>query len=379
MAYNIWEEYIMANFHNVYPVVTNLFLFIALSYSFCIFVFFSFFFVKMRKVIYFFLIICLHSNVGWHPFFVFFCGVSGLYVKELQVGNYYICNLKDYANETCTVNYDYNKMIKLLCPINKSYEEYDDRYCFKFIGIRDRLVINNQEEPIMDTLPGIIIENLNMFDRYNVGIYMPFYVKEDITIVCTCESSKDNEAITPYLKIHVKANNSFNKEGEFIKGCDYGNNKGKHQFLTNTLKQEENFLCEINANPGEVVGMNCINFEEYTTTTTINNKKKKHQNKNNKNNFDVIQLRPPHCFSNVSISMSFLRVVTMNVNNLLPEAKYYPEVYSFPKDKKFQKYSTISYLWIPENVPHDILFYCHCNFPQGKGIGLFNINKTVES
>ncbi|KOB87885.1 hypothetical protein PFDG_03996 [Plasmodium falciparum Dd2] len=218
-----------------------------------------------------------------------------------------------------------------------------------------------------------------MFDRYNVGIYMPFYVKEDITIVCTCESSKDSEAITPYLKIHVKANNSFNKEGEFIKGCDYGNNKGKHQFLTNTLKQEENFLCEINANPGEVVGMNCINFEEYTTTTTINNKKKKHQNKNNKNNFDVIQLRPPHCFSNVSISMSFLRVVTMNVNNLLPEAKYYPEVYSFPKDKKFQKYSTISYLWIPENVPHDILFYCHCNFPQGKGIGLFNINKTVES
>ncbi|CRG98115.1 6-cysteine protein, putative [Plasmodium gallinaceum] len=311
--------------------------------------FFFFFFYKMKKSFYFSIVVYLCFFL-YNPIYM-------LDVKVLEVGNYYICNLKDYPTENCTVNYDYNKITKLLCPIDSVKKVgYNPSYCFKYLGVKDTLIINNREEKIYETLPGIILENVIKYGRNHLSIYAPFYVKEDVTIVCTCDHSNGDENITPYIKINLRTKNSFNNNEEYIKGCDYGNNKGKYKFLTKTMSQKENFTCEIEAAGGDVVGINCNNY--------------------NSNNFKGIQILPPTCFGTVSFSLSTLNFVTMNINNLLPDAKYFPEFSSSEKDKNFQKFSTTSYLWIPEKVPHEITFFCYCKYSYGVGVAIYNIKKS---
>ncbi|CRG98531.1 6-cysteine protein, putative [Plasmodium relictum] len=296
-----------------------------------------------------------YSLLVIYIYFFSYYTIYMLDVKELKIGDYYICNLKDYPTGNCEVNYDYNKAIKLLCPINRANNDYNSSYCFKYLGIKDKLIINNKEEEIHQTLPGIILENIIKFNRNHLGIYAPFYVKEDVAIVCTCDQS-NKEGITPYIKIVLKTKKSYNSNEDYIKGCDYGNNKGKQQFLTKTMSQRESFICEIDATGGDVVGINCNNY--------------------NDKNFKGIQILPPTCFGTVSFSVSSLNLVTMNINNLIPDAKYYPEFSSFDKDKNFQKFSTTSYLWIPENVHYDVTFLCYCKYSYGVGVAIYNIKKN---
>ncbi|SBT31620.1 6-cysteine protein (P36) [Plasmodium ovale wallikeri] len=285
-----------------------------------------------------------------------------IYLKEVRIGNYYICNLKDYSKEYCLVDHDYDKTIKLLCPINnddnKKKQIYDSSYCFKYIGIKDGLIINNKQETIYETLPGIILTNEVNFDRYNLSIYAPFNVKEDVTIVCICDSPKENKGITPFIQINIKNTNNLNtSNGNYVKGCDYGNNKGKLQFLTQPVSHTNSLICEVEAFPGDIIGINCNNYT---------NKKK-----------EDIYLEPSNCFATVYFSMHSLNFVRTHIDNILPDAKYYPDLSSLPKDKNFQKFST-SYLWIPEEVSHDFLLYCYCSFPTGRGVAIYHIVKNAQ-
>ncbi|EUD64833.1 hypothetical protein C922_04780 [Plasmodium inui San Antonio 1] len=314
----------------------------------------------MRKVFYSLLVsICICLCV--------YSPVYGLYFKEIELGNYYICNLDDYPKESCVVDYDPNKIIKLLCPIVHTEGEhmntYNSSYCFRYKGIKDRLIISNNEEPIYRTLPGIILENQILYDRYNLGIYtMPFKLKEDMSIVCVCDTKKEYKGITPYIKINIKKSNNILGEDsadEHIKGCDFGNNQGEHQFLTSPQSHEEKPMCEIQANPGDIVGINCIN-----------------SNKEDLQNYDV-RLEPSNCFTTVSFSLNSIRFVKVNINNILPEAKYYPESSAFPKDPNFKKFSTTSYLWIPAHVPQEFLFFCSCRYGKSRGTAIYHVSRSV--
>ncbi|SBT86192.1 6-cysteine protein [Plasmodium malariae] len=341
-----------------FPVIKNLFLFILLYYFFSFFVLFSFFCFKMRKIFYSLLVLMYIYLYLYSPVYM-------LYLKELEVGNYYICNLKDFPKEFCTVDYDDKKIIKFLCPNynTRNKQTYNSSYCFKYLGIKDRLIIDNKQEQIYDTLPGIILENYNIFERYNLGIYAPPIIKEDVTIVCICDSSKENKGITPYLKINIKKSNSSNNNNSnsnenFIKGCDFGNNRGKHQFLSKPISKDESFLCEMDVYPEDIIGINCNNY-------TIKESK-------------YGQLDPLNCFATVSFSMYTLNYIRMSINNLLPEAKYYPELSSFPRDKNFLKFSTTSYLWVPKNISRDFLFTCSCVYSNWKGVAMFYVRTAKD-
>ncbi|CAI7718086.1 6-cysteine protein P36, putative [Plasmodium vivax] len=344
------------------PVVWNMLTFILLYYFFSFFIFFSIFFFKMRKVFYSLLVsiyicLCVYSPV------------YSLYLKEIELGNYYICNLDDYPREYCVVDYDPNKVIKFLCPIvhneGEEMKTYDSSYCFRYKGIKDRLIISNNEEQIYTTLPGIILENQILYDRYNLGIYlMPLKLEEDMSIVCVCDTKKEYKGITPYIKINIKKSNNLlgaDSADQHIKGCDFGNNQGEHQFLTNSQSYEENLVCEIHANPGDIVGINCINYNE-----------------GDLQNYEV-KLEPSNCFSTVSFSLYTLSFVKMNINNIFPDARYYPESSAFPKDPNFKKFSTTSYLWIPAHVPEDFLFFCSCRYAQGEGVAIYHVGSSAAA
>ncbi|ANQ06288.1 6-cysteine protein [Plasmodium coatneyi] len=316
----------------------------------------------MRKVFYSLLVsiyICLYM----------YSPVYALYLKEIELGNYYICNLNDYPREYCVVDYDPNKIIKFLCPIvhneGEHMETYNSSYCFRYKGIKDRLIISNNEEPIYTTLPGIILENQILYNRYNLGIYiMPFKLEADMSIVCVCDTKKEYKGITPYIKINIKKSNNVLGVGstdEHIKGCDFGNNQGEHQFLTSPQLHDEHSVCEIEANPGDIVGINCINYNEDDA-----------QN-------DDVTLEPSNCFSTVSFSLYTLSFVKMNINNIFPGAKYYPESSAFSKDPNFKKFSTTSYLWIPPKVTQEFLFFCSCVYPQGEGIAVYHVKSGAPT
>ncbi|CAA9986452.1 6-cysteine protein [Plasmodium knowlesi strain H] len=342
------------------PVVSNMLAFILLYYFFSFFIFFSIFFFKMRKVFYSLL-------VSIYIWLYMYSPAYALYLKEIELGNYYICNLNDYPSEHCVVDYDPNKRIKFLCPIVHNEGEhmntYNSSYCFTYEGIKDRLIIRNNEEPIYTTLPGIILENQILYDRYNLGIYiMPFKLEADMSIVCVCDTKKEYKGITPYIKINIKNSNNVLGVGssdEYIKGCDFGNNKGKHQFLTSPQSHEHRSVCAILANPGDIVGINCINYNE-----------------DDPQNNDVT-LEPSNCFSTVSFSLYTFSFVKMNINNILPDAKYYPETSAFPKDPNFKKFSTTSYLWIPANVPQAFFLVCSCKYAKGEGTAMYHVSSST--
>ncbi|GAW79223.1 6-cysteine protein [Plasmodium gonderi] len=350
----------MGRMHTYLQGVTNMLFFILLYYFFSFFVLFCFFFFKMRKVFYPLL-------VTVYIFLYLYSPVYALYFKELELGNYYICNLDDYPKEHCVIDYDPNKIIKFLCPIVRDAREkekmiYDSTTCFRYKGIKDRFIINNREEPINKTLPGIILENQVQFDRYNLGIYiMPIMLKEDVNIVCICDTKRENEGITPYIKINIKKSNSITNgdstEG-YVKGCDFGNNQGEYQFLTKSLSYKENFICEIEANPGDILGINCINYND------------NHQEKD-------VKLEPSNCFSTVFFSMYTLSNIKTNINNIFPEAQYYPEFSAYPKDPNFYKFSTTSYLWIPNYVPHEFYFFCSCKYAQINATALYRVKSSI--
>ncbi|KJP88383.1 hypothetical protein AK88_01999 [Plasmodium fragile] len=314
----------------------------------------------MRKVFY-------SLMVSIYIWLCVYSPVYALYFKEIELGNYYICNLNDYPREYCVVDYDPNRIIKLLCPIVHNEGEhtkmYNSSYCFRYKGIKDRLIISNNEEPIYKTLPGIILENQFVYDRYNLGIYMmPLKLEEDMSIVCVCDTKNEYKGITPYIKIKIKKSNNVVGAGsanEHIKGCDFGNNQGEHQFLTIPQSHEENAVCDIQANPGDIVGINCINYNE--------------QDLENKD----VRLEPSNCFSTVSFSLYTFNFVKMNINNIFPNAKYYPESSAFPKDPNLKKFSTTSYLWIPAHVPQEFFFFCSCQYAKGEAIATYHVSSSA--
>ncbi|VTZ66366.1 6-cysteine protein P36, putative [Plasmodium chabaudi chabaudi] len=350
------QRHIICHINTYFSVARNMFFSIFLYYAFSLLIFLSIYVFKMRKALYsllFYMCVCLYI----------YTPVLMASLKDIEVGNYFICNLKDYPPGNCSVDHDYNKAIKLLCPIvhnkNNSDKGYDPSYCFKYDGIKDEFIINNKQNHIHNSLPGVILTNHIENDTYNVSIYPPFVVKEDITIVCICDSEKGNEGITPYLKINIKKAHGLNNnlEGDYIKGCDYGNNRGKFQFLTKPVKYINNPVCEIEAYPGDVVGINC---NSYITK------------------MQGARLEPESCFSMVYFSNLTMQFTKTSVNNIMPNAKYYPDLSPHPGNQNSKMFLT-SYLLIPNDLQRDILIYCHCSYNGNKGLAMFHIFATKAS
>lgn len=101
----IMKQYEFARHINTYfSVAQNMLFSIFLYYAFSLLIFLSIFVFKMRKALYsllFYMCICLYI---YTPVFM-------ASLKEIEVGNYFICNLKDYPTGNCSVNHDYNKTV----------------------------------------------------------------------------------------------------------------------------------------------------------------------------------------------------------------------------------------------------------------------------
>ncbi|VWU50180.1 6-cysteine protein, putative [Hepatocystis sp. ex Piliocolobus tephrosceles] len=335
----------------LFEVLVNIFVFALLYYYFMFMLLFIVNIFKMRKILYS-LLFLIHVYIHCcTPVYM----TNPLNKKEIHIGNYYICNLRDYAEDTCNLNYTPNKVVKLLCPVvPDSPNTFNSDYCFESDGVKDGYAIKDNNKSIFTTIPGIIITSKIINNVHNITITPPFYVLNNISIICMCDSINTREESKAYLKINIsRTEQTHSTLNSLVKGCDFGSNLGENQFLTKSSNEDDFFMCNINAYPGDIIGLNCSNFY-------------------NKNYDDKTRIEPKNCFSTVYLGVDKHSYNAVSITSLLPGAKYYPDLSSTPKDKNFRYFGT-TYLMIPDVIDSKFTIYCSCLYRTHVSVAVYEL------